>query len=77
MSSCTYLIPDCQVADFSLAAPLEAQLERLGDVDVDEDGAIADGVVEPDDRLLGVVEGIDAVRALQVGPHHAAVADSV
>ena len=60
----TYLIPDRQVAEVSLAAPLQAELERVDDVDVEEGGAVADGVVEPDDRLLGVVEGLEAVRAL-------------
>ena len=73
----TYLIPDRQVAEFCLAAPLEAQLERVDDVDVEECCAVVDGVVEPHDGLLGVVEGLEAVRALQVGPHHAAVADPV
>ena len=74
-SRLTYLIPDRQVADISLTTPLEAQLEGVDDVDVEEGCAVVDGVIEPDDRLLGVVEGLEAVRALQVGPHHAAVAD--
>ena len=73
----TYLIPDGQVAEFRLAAPLEAQLEGVHDVDVEEVGAVVDGVVEAHDRLLGVVEGLEAVRPLQVGAHHAAVADPV
>ena len=73
----TYLIPDGQVAEFRLAAPLEAQLEGVHDVDVEEVGAVVDGVVEAHYRLLGVVEGLEAVRTLQVGTHHAAVADPV